>query len=220
MKVNILGNIKRRFTDVNIKYKIYVDCDDTVLNSSETIIELLNKKYGLNKTIRDLKDWNYRSIKKDITKKEISDIYESDEFWDKVKVKSWFMPVYMLGEDIFDWVFISKGTRKNLEKKERFLKKVFGKSIKFAPVFIYEGQHGEEKTKYDMYKAIQIDNVTSELKDTNAMVKILYTDGHKFRWNNKCTINGIDNLYYVENSDDIKSIIEFFVKICKCGEQR
>lgn len=203
---------------MNVKYKIYVDCDDTVLNSSETIIELLNKRYGLDKTIKDLKDWDYRSIKSDITKKEICDMYESNEFWNKVKVKSWFIPIYTLGVDVFDWVFISKGTYKNLKKKEEFLKKAFGENVKFAPVFIYSEQYSEEKIKYDMYKAIQIDDVTSELKDTNAGIKILYTDGHNFRWNNKCTISGIDNLYYVEKPEDMKNIMEFFVKIYKREE--
>lgn len=46
----------------NKKIKIYFDVDDTILNSSEAVIEILSHKYKINKTIKDLKDWNYQSI--------------------------------------------------------------------------------------------------------------------------------------------------------------
>ena len=58
--------------------RIFLDCDDTIINSSECIIDLLNKKNGTNKTIRDLKDFHYHSIDKTLTDKDVINLIESD----------------------------------------------------------------------------------------------------------------------------------------------
>ena len=62
------------------KLKLYLDCDDTITNSSETVVKIICKRHGINKTIKDLKDFEYKSIYKNITTEEVIDIYESDEF--------------------------------------------------------------------------------------------------------------------------------------------
>ena len=41
---------------------IYIDFDNTIVESNKKIIELLNKEYGLSKTESDLIDYNYNSI--------------------------------------------------------------------------------------------------------------------------------------------------------------
>ena len=41
---------------------IYVDFDNTMVESNQRIIELLNERYGLSKTEADLLDYGYQSI--------------------------------------------------------------------------------------------------------------------------------------------------------------
>ena len=62
-----------------------------------------------------------------------------------------------------------------------------------------------------MSNSIQIDDVFEELEDTNANIKILLTNNRKFYWN-KIKPN-VENLYAVQNWEEISQILEFFNKI-------
>ena len=69
------------------KIKVYIDADDTILDSSVAIIDILNKKNNTNKTIHDLRDWNYRDIDGTMNGDKILELYESEEFFNTVKIK-------------------------------------------------------------------------------------------------------------------------------------
>ena len=101
------------------KPTLYVDCDDTVLESSETVIKILNKRYGLDKTIDDLRDWNYKSIVKELSQEELYKIYESDEFWDDIRFKLGFLSFFNENCSKYNWVFVSLGTEENLKYVRR-----------------------------------------------------------------------------------------------------
>lgn len=48
----------------NKKIKLFLDADDTILKSSKTVVDILNKRFNISppKTERDVKDWKYRSV--------------------------------------------------------------------------------------------------------------------------------------------------------------
>ena len=73
------------------KVKLFIDADDTILRSSEAVIKLLNQKYGTNKTTDDWDDWGYLSISEGkATRQDISDLFESQEFFDIVEIYDGF----------------------------------------------------------------------------------------------------------------------------------
>ena len=63
---------------------VYVDFDNTIVESNQKVIEILNDKYGLNKSEDDLEDYGYTSIAP-ITEEEKLGIFESDEFFSNLK---------------------------------------------------------------------------------------------------------------------------------------
>ena len=65
--------------------KVFCDFDNTLVMSDRRIIDMINKKYKINKTENDIHDWGYRSILENITKEEVESMYESDYFFDNVK---------------------------------------------------------------------------------------------------------------------------------------
>ena len=65
------------------KQKIVLDFDDTLVKSSEQIIQMLNQRHNLNKTIKDLTDWGYSSIYPQITNQEVTELYSSKDFFEK-----------------------------------------------------------------------------------------------------------------------------------------
>ena len=66
---------------------IYLDFDNTIVESNKRIIDMLNKKYGTSKTEDDLFDYNYNSIYP-ISEKEKLQMFESEEFYNGLEFKN------------------------------------------------------------------------------------------------------------------------------------
>lgn len=186
--------------------KLFLDCDDTIINSSECIVELLNKKNGTCKTIRDLKDFNYRSIDKSLTDNAVVKIFESDEFWNSVKYNQFFIKIRDFIDTSFDVEIVSCGTALNLEKKQNYLKDL---GYKFNGILINEEMNLCKKS-IDMLGGIQIDDNMSSMENTNASIKILFQNNNDFTWNKPKS--NIDNLYVVQTWEEIFQILEFLKK--------
>ena len=186
--------------------KIFLDCDDTIINSSECIIDLLNKRNGTNKTIDDLKDFHYRSIDKTLSNDDVVKLFESDDFWSSVRYNLDFLKYNRFLDNNFEVEVVSCGTKPNLEKKKKYLEDI---GYKFTGILI-----GDDinlcKRCINMHGGIQIDDNIKSIENTNATIKILLQNGHDFPWN-KVKPN-IDNLYVVQTWEEIYQILEFLKK--------
>lgn len=183
---------------------IFLDFDNTLVDSNNIVIKYINNKYNINNNKNNLKDYYYKSLYRNITNKEIEYIYESDFFWNSA------------GEELFtDALKIfegnninicSCGTRLNLEKKSHFLD-CLGLNYRKAYILSSDGLRNNMKSIYDMHGAIQIDDIPECLYDTNASLKILFTNGEDNHWQKlrpNCDI-------YVANSwNEIFEIIRWF----------
>lgn len=191
------------------KPTLYVDCDDTVLESSETVIKILNKRYGLDKTIDDLRDWNYKSIVKGLSQEELYEIYESDEFWDDIRFKLGFLSFFNENCSKYDWVFVSLGTEENLKRKRELIFRTFppvvGIDVKFVGLDV---SNGFSKKEVDMRGGIFIDDNMRCFEGTNAACNILVKSDRPHYWNEAAPC--FDNLYEVNNWDDIETVLDFF----------
>ena len=79
------------------KQVIYWDVDDVILNTSEVAIDIINRRYldeDQYKTFEDRKDWGLKSIWRGMNKQIAKEIFESDDFWNSVKVKEEFKKVF------------------------------------------------------------------------------------------------------------------------------
>ena len=201
---------------VNSRTKIFLDVDDTILKSSEAVINILNKKYNINpaKNISDLKDWNYRSIVKTLTPEDILDIYSSDEFFDMVEPYEGFQRFYDDNKLNFEFIVVTKGDKDNLYKKQVLIRNLFGDDVKYNGIEFERNDFGSYLYSYDkscvnMDSSIQIDDRADALVSTNAGIKILLTNGQNRYWNKDVLVN-VQNLYVVSNWDEAVQIIEFF----------
>lgn len=190
------------------KLNIYVDCDDTILHSSEVVIDILNKRHNTTKSIDNLKDWNYRSIIPTITQDEILEIYCSDEFWDNVRVNEEFLEVYDKLKDEVNWVVVSKGNYANLLKKQAYLEKHL-KGINFYGLLI-DGVNDFNKSCIDMSDGIQIDDNIDCLLSTNSPFKVIIRNNRSVYWNK--VPSHVDNLYAVDNWKQLDSVLGFVLK--------
>lgn len=200
------------------KQTIYWDVDDVILNSTGTIINMINEKYnkpnGLEyKTESDLKDWGYKSINNEVTSSEVCKMFDSEEFWANVEIRTEFYTLVESGIlSKYNNVFITKGTETNLSLKKKYLyetcelKEVFNK-FKFIGLGLEDS-----KANVNMAGAIQIDDNFNYLKDTNAKIKILMKNHSERSYNNSFSdIDTLDNLYNVNDLNDVWQILDFNV---------
>lgn len=190
------------------KKTIFLDCDDTIMLSSETVIAILNKRYNENKTIHDLRDWYYRSIAGKVSQKEILEIYGSEEFWQELKLDQEFLNVFKELQDKYNWVFVSKGTPDNLLKKKQFLQKHFNEAIRFEGLPL-ESANDFDKSSVDMYGGIQIDDRIDCFDNTKAAVRILIHQ-NDVKWARPR--GNEDNLYRVFSWKEAGDILRFFAE--------
>ncbi len=186
------------------KLNLFLDADDTILNSSEVVIDIINKKYNTNKTIENLKDWGYKSIYKYITIEEVEEIYNSKEFFEKIKLKEGFIKFVNDFNKYIKITIITKGWEENLLHKKNFFKYNLPQA-KFLGMCFAEN-NSFDKSNIDMSEGIQIDDRTDCLQ-SNANIKILYRDKPE-TFHNHVPI-GQNNFYLCTSWEEIGQIIEF-----------
>ncbi len=181
--------------------KIFIDFDNTLVNSNKSFISILNKKYSLNKTEDDLKDYNYQSIYP-ITQKEKKQIFESKEFFNNLTFKTDVLEFINKFRKTCEIVICSVGTEENIQKKSDFLHNYLPEISFFGLI------DAKDKSAIDMQRCIHIDDNPTNL-NTNAALKILYKDFYNYHWQ-----ENIQNTnYYVTNTwNEIDSILDFYIK--------
>lgn len=190
---------------------IYLDFDNTMVESNKRIIEILNSKYHTSKTENDLKDYQFDSIYP-ISEQEKLEMFESDEFYNGLEFKPQVLEVLNKYKDSYNFIIVSKGTPNNLLKKQNWIIAHLPYSLKFI------GLSGQtfKKDEIDMSDGIQIDDNFSCLK-TNAALKILYKSFNQFPWQQP---DSDDEYIAVNTWEEIDSILDFYGKYnCKTLEK-
>lgn len=179
---------------------IYLDFDNTIVESNKRIIDMLNKRYNISKTEDDLADYNYNSIYP-ITEQEKNAMFESDEFYNGLELKNGVLDVLNKYCDYYNIIIVSKGTKENLIKKEQWIKT-------HLPDFEFIGLQGSplNKNEIDMSNSIQIDDSFGCLK-TNANLKILYKSYNNFPWQQP---DNTEDYVAVNSWEEIDSILDFY----------
>ena len=208
--VNGLNNYDSYEQDM--KQIIYWDVDDVILNSGETIVGLLNQKrqeLGLQpRELKDLKDWGYKSILRDTNKNEIEALFESDDFWNRVKIKPEFIELMKSGIlNSYNHRIVTKGSSINRKKK---FKKLSEDLNELNWEYFIGIENNRDKSVVDMTGGILIDDNYDNLVKTNAQIKILLKNGLITDYNtNYGKYGNIDNLYIVETLEEVRQILEF-----------
>lgn len=215
---NLLGlkkkQSKQRKQSKQNKQTIYWDVDDVILNTTETIVQLINEKYRIPnnlepKTADNCKDWSFKGIWRPLTERQQEELFESDEFWNRVEIREEFIKMIESGVlDNYKNVFVTKGSPINLRRKKEYLEaQLYDVMDKFEYIGLF---HEQDKGEIDMRGGIQIDDNYKNIKDTNARLKILMKNNREASYNNSLGyIDTLDNLYNVNYLEEIQQILEF-----------
>ena len=193
------------------KQVIYWDVDDVILNTSEVAIDIINRRYlndGQHKTFENRKDWGLKSIWRGMNKQIAKEIFESDDFWNSVKVKEEFKKVFDSIGDKYEHKLVTKGTECNHDRKQQFLiNDSYMKDKQWDYICVGDD---EDKNIVDMLNGIFIDDKLENLVVTNARIKILLKNGIDTNYNTPRGKNAvIDNLYIANDLEEVKQLLEF-----------
>lgn len=193
------------------KQTIYWDVDDVILNTSEVAIDIINKRYlndSQHKTFENRKDWGLKSIWRGMNKQIVKEIFESDDFWNSVKVKEEFKKVFDNIGDQYEHKLVTKGTECNHDRKRQFLiNDAYMEDKRWDYICVGDD---EDKNVVDMTNGIFIDDKLENLVVTNARIKILLKNGIDTNYNTPRGKNAVvDNLYIANDLEEVKQLLEF-----------
>jgi 5'(3')-deoxyribonucleotidase len=141
--------------------KLYIDFDGTIANSSKRLIDVLNEKTGLNIGYMEEMSYYVEDKYPGITKEEVLDVFKDPAFFDELEIFEGF--------DLKDFTIVTIGTKENLLLKEPWCKKNLNKHV-----FVGLEKTSSGKSEFDMSDGIFIDDLTENLRSSNAKYKILF----------------------------------------------
>lgn len=186
---------------------LYIDFDNTIVNSSEVIVKMLNEKFGGNKDWKKLRRYDFKDLFPSCSYWEIERCFVSDKMFEEVELLPEVYETLNSFKDKFDKVsVVTIGTDINLEKKRVFVKDRFPFDIELIGI---KNDGRSNKGSVDMRDGVFIDDHIDCLHSSNAKVKILIKTSENAEWSK---IEPNDDIYVVSNWYEIYSILDFITK--------
>lgn len=186
---------------------LYIDFDNTIVNSSEVIVKMLNESFGEDKNWKKLRRYDFKDLFPNCSYWEIERCFESDKIFEEVELLPEVYETLNSFKDKFDKVsVVTIGTDINLEKKRIFVKNRFPFDIELIGI---KNDGRSNKGSVNMRDGVFIDDHIDCLHSSNAKVKILIKTSENAEWSK---IEPNDDIYVVSNWYEIYSILDFITK--------
>lgn len=186
--------------------KLFIDFDNTIANSSEVIVDMLNEHFGKNENFEKLRKYDFSDLFPECSYWDIEKFFNSDEMFERLKIFPNMIETVNAFKDFFDEIsIVTIGTKHNLENKKRFLKEN-NLELTFYGI---ENNGRSDKSSVDMHNGVFIDDHIGCLHSSNAKIKILMKNVENGEWNK---VEPNDDIYVVNNWYEVYSIFDFIKK--------
>lgn len=186
--------------------KLFIDFDNTIANSSEVIVDMLNEHFGKSENFEKLRKYDFSDLFPECSYWDIEKFFNSDEMFERLKIFPNMIETVDAFKDFFDEIsIVTIGTKDNLENKKRFLKEN-NLELTFYEI---ENNGRSDKSSVDMHNGVFIDDHIGCLHSSNAKIKILMKNVENGEWNK---VEPNDDIYVVNNWYEVYSIFDFIKK--------
>lgn len=186
--------------------KLFIDFDNTIANSSEVIVDMLNEHFDKNENFEKLRKYDFSDLFPECSYWDIEKFFNSDEMFERLKIFPNMIETVDAFKDFFDEIsIVTIGTKDNLENKKRFLKEN-NLELTFYGI---ENNGRSDKSSVDMHNGVFIDDHIGCLHSSNAKTKILMKNVENGEWNK---VEPNDDIYVVNNWYEVYSIFDFIKK--------
>lgn len=186
--------------------KLFIDFDNTIANSSEVIVDMLNEHFDKNENFEKLRKYDFSDLFPECSYWDIEKFFNSDEMFERLKIFPNMIETVDAFKDFFDEIsIVTIGTKDNLENKKRFLKEN-NLELTFYGI---ENNGRSDKSSVDMHNGVFIDDHIGCLHSSNAKIKILMKNVENGEWNK---VEPNDDIYVVNNWYEVYSSFDFIKK--------
>ncbi len=186
--------------------KLFIDFDNTIANSSEVIVDMLNEHFDKNENFEKLRKYDFSDLFPECSYWDIEKFFNSDDMFERLKIFPNMIETVDAFKDFFDEIsIVTIGTKDNLENKKRFLKEN-NLELTFYGI---ENNGRSDKSSVDMHNGVFIDDHIGCLHSSNAKIKILMKNVENGEWNK---VEPNDDIYVVNNWYEVYSIFDFIKK--------
>ena len=183
--------------------KLFVDFDNTIVNSIKRICELYNDDFRYYPDFRHIEwtevtTWGFKELSCADTDY-ISTYFGQPRFFDCLEYMDYAYEVLDELVEKFDIYIVTMGTEQNLKIKEEWINNSeFGGRVKFIGLNFNDYI---DKSAIDMSGGIIIDDEIRYLKSSNADVKICFGDTYEWNkdWDGIRCHNWMDVLRYLDS---------------------
>lgn len=191
--------------------KLFVDVDNTVFDSKNTVCKILNKKYGKCVKGSEIKRYDFKDMFPELVKNEIRSIFNRHDFYEMSKVIPGAISTLSDFEIQKNYTinYVTLGSRTNSVYKHDALEKIkelFG--VDYCDMY-WSDNSNKDKSFVDMTGGIMIDDDIDCLRNCNATVKILIKLDGDTEWNK---INPCDDVYVVTSWKDVQDVLKFYIE--------
>lgn len=177
--------------------KIFVDFDDTIVDSVENVIRIANNRYGQKVTINDIIQWSFDGVYDGVDSQDIVNIFYEDDFFKTLKLKDHALITLSKLSARNEIIIATKTTRDGLIKKYKWIKE----NLKHVCKHIDLMGFNLEQTKYipSMEESIMIDDNVQFLEESKAKYQIFYNNHRPFDETQQWDGLEVDNWWDLEN---------------------
>lgn len=185
---------------------IYIDFDDTITNSIENVVRIVNKRYNYNARPEDIGMWDFSDVYPDIPLEDIISIFGEKEFFDTLRLKKDVLTTLMRYSRYNNLYIVTKADSVAMAEKHNYIKEhITNIGIDLECIFI---PLHKSKGIVDMSGGIIIDDNIKFLEETNAKYKILYKNTRKFDIIQEKEWNGVIVSSWKELDTVLKDILQ------------
>lgn len=201
-------NLIKTLTNAKSRQTILIDIDDTLVQSSQKIVDMLNQKNGTSKTIDDIKHFNYVDIDPTLTLLDVLKMYDDPEFYKDLTPINGVVDFIHRFNNIFRIVFVTRGTNTNLANKEQMIRR-FAEMFGWVDIGLVNLPLQHDKSNLNIENVcLAIDDCSDLLDAINAPNKILFKNMLE-NDNNQVPPN---REWYVANTwKEITDIVDFYL---------
>lgn len=165
---------------------IFIDFDGVVADTTGALADYYNEYHHTHEDFIEadgdkIEVWDAHD-QMPLMNGDIEHIFESDYFWDNVRIKPHAEEIIELLSKHHDVYFVSIGSSKNISKKTKFLHKHFP-FVHNHIMLAMNGNMSMNKSIVNMEGGMIIDDHISNLTSSNARFKVLFKDLGDKEWN-------------------------------------
>ena len=173
-----------------MRKNIFVDFDNSLVNSLKSYCEYYKKFYGGNPNWRKVKRYDLSDECPLVAPEDINKIFSSREFFDYLELMPFAYEAIKLLNNKFTITICSIGTFQNLSHKSLWIERNLP-FIKNA-ILIRNENCSMDKSIVDMGGGIILDDVAENLKTSNAKIKVLVDNNFEWNINSKFDFKSYD----------------------------